>query len=99
MPENGVEKGDGGAVMHQPGMHTHAPKRRGADFVGCAFVCGYREISPADLVHPLAVVFSHGLNNAVACAHVVKQEVAVGMKLLPPESIGNGEGATVDLCA
>ena len=44
-------------------------------------------------------MLGHGLDNAVAGADVVKQEIAVGMKLLICHGSRNGECASVQLCA
>src|SRR6266571_3112457 len=57
------------------------------------------EVFPRDLVHLFAVMLGHGLNDAVAGANIVKQEVAVGMKLLSAEGGRNGERAAVEVCA
>src|SRR5690242_14610111 len=44
-------------------------------------------------------MLGHGLNDAVAGAHVVKQKIAVGMKLLATHGVRNREGAADDFCA
>src|SRR5216684_3984244 len=97
--EDGVEKSDGSAVVHETRMQADAPKRGGADFVCGVVEFGDGEVSPGDLVHVLAIVLGHGHDDAVAGADIVEQEVAVGMKLLFPERRWDGESAAVDSCA
>src|SRR5258708_175361 len=90
MAENGVEKGVGSAVMHETRVQADTPERSGADFVGGIVEFGNGEVSPGDAIHVLAVMLGHGLNDAVAGADVVEQEVAVGVKLLGSEGGING---------
>src|SRR5713101_6200128 len=80
-------------------MHANTPERSGTDFVGRAVEFGDGEVFPGDLVHLFAVMLRHGLNDAVAGANIVKQEDAVGMKLLSAEGGRNGERAAVEVCA
>src|SRR5216683_5095145 len=80
-------------------MHADTPERSGTDFVGGVVEFGNGEVFPSDLVHLFAVMLGHGLNDAVAGANIVKQEVAVGMKLLSTEGGRNGEGAAVEVRA
>src|SRR5260370_15110730 len=68
MAENGVEKGDGSAVMHETGVQANTPERGGADFVGGIVVFGGGEVSPGDAIHVFAVVLGHGLDDTVAGA-------------------------------
>ncbi len=91
--QDGVKDRDGSAIVHETRMHANTPERSGADFVGRVVVFGDGEILPSDLVHLFAVMLGHGLNDAVAGANIVKQEVAVGMKLLSAEGGRDGEGA------
>src|SRR6266487_5533857 len=97
--EDGVKERDGSAVVHETRMHAHTPERSGADFVGRVVEFGNGKVFPSDLVHLFAVMLGHGLNDAVAGANIVKQEVAVGMKLLSAEGGRNGERAAVEICA
>src|SRR6266568_5336508 len=97
--EDGVEERYGSAVVHETRMHAHTPERSGADFVGRVVEFGNGKVFPSDLVHLFAVMLGHGLNDAVAGANIVKQEVAVGMKLLSAEGGRDGEGAAVEVCA
>src|SRR3989442_7049980 len=77
-------------------MQADTPKRSGADFVCSVVVIGDGEVSPVGLVHFLAVVLQHGHDEAVAGTDIVKEEVAIGMKLLIAERRWDGEGAAVD---
>ena len=97
--EDGVEKGDGGAIVHETRVQADTPKRCGADFICGVVVFGDGEVSPSDLVHLLSVVLRHGYDEAVAGANIVEEEVAVGMKLLVPERRRDGKGAAIDSCA
>src|SRR6266481_3334714 len=97
--KDGVEERYGIAVVHETRMQADAPKRGSADLVGGVVVFRDGEISPVDLVHVLAVVLQHGHDEAVAGADIVKEEVAVGMKLLFRERRWDGEGAAVDFRA
>src|SRR5690242_9627952 len=99
MTENGVEQGDGRSIVHQARAKAHAPQWCRAHFVGGAVEFPGREILPSDRVHLLSVMLGHGLNDAVAGAHVVKQKIAVGMKLLATHGVRNREGAADDFCA
>src|SRR6266478_6754542 len=83
--QDGVMERDGSAVVHETRMHAHTPERSGTDFVGRVVEFGNGEVFQRDLVHLFAVMLGHGLNDAVAGANIVKQEVAVGMKLLSTE--------------
>src|SRR5882762_996016 len=96
MAENGVEKGDGSAIVHQARVQADTPKRSRADFIGGVVEFGDGKISPGGLVHPLAVVLQHSHDDAVASANIVEQEVTVGMKLFLAERGRDGESATVD---
>src|SRR6266702_3670306 len=97
--EDSVKERDGSAVVHETRMHADTPERSGADFVGGVVKFGNGEVFPGDLVHLFAVMLGHGLNDAVAGANIVKQEVAVGMKLLSAEGGRDGEGAAIEVCA
>src|SRR5260370_33070563 len=97
--EDGIEKRDGSAVVHETRVQTDAPERSGADFVGSVVEFGDGEVFPGDLVHILAVVLGHGHDNAVAGADIVEKEVAVRMKLLVAQRRGNRKSTAVDLCA
>src|SRR5205823_2396696 len=68
MTQDGIKKGDGSAIVHEARVQADAPKRGGADFVCAVMEFGEREVSPADLVHVLAVMLGHGLDDAVAGA-------------------------------
>src|SRR2546429_9290859 len=46
-------------------------------------------------IHFLAVVLGHGLDNSIARADIVKQEISVGMKLFVRQGGRNGESAAV----
>src|SRR5260370_15369983 len=52
--EDGVEKGDGSAVVHETRMQAGAPKRGGANFICRVGGLGDGDGSPGDLVHVLA---------------------------------------------
>src|SRR5882724_944334 len=80
-------------------MQADAPERGGADLIGGIVVFRDGEISPIDLVHVLTVVLQHGRDDAVACADIVKEEVAVRVKLLFRERGRDGEGAAVNFRA
>src|SRR6267154_378719 len=56
MAKDGVEQGDGSAVVHETRMQANAPERGGANFVCGIAIFGDGEISPVGLVHLLAVV-------------------------------------------
>src|SRR5260370_20067948 len=64
--EDGVEKGDGSAVVHEARMQADAPKRGGAEFVCGIVQFGAGEVSPGDLVHFTAVDLRHGEDHAGA---------------------------------
>ena len=80
-------------------MQAEAPKRCGADFVRGVLEFRDGEISPGGLVYVLAVVLGHGLNDAIAGADIVKQEVTIRVKLLVPERRRDGEGPAIDFCS
>src|SRR5260370_31068767 len=97
--QDGVEKRDGSAVMHEARVQADTPERSRADFVRRVVVFGDREVFPGDPVHVFAVMLGHGLDDAVAGAHIVEEEVAVGMKLLFTERRRDSESAAIDFCA
>src|SRR5713226_7037553 len=97
--EDGVEKRNGSAVVHETRVQADAPERSGADFVGSVVEFGDGEVFPGNLIHVFAVMLGHGLDDAVACADIVEKEVAVGMKLLVAQRRGNRKSTAVDLCA
>ena len=96
MTEDGVKQRDGSAVVHQTRVQADTPERSSADFIGGTVESGNGEIFPGDPVHVLAVMLGHRLDDAVASADVVEQEVAVRMKLLFTECGGDGRRAAVD---
>src|SRR5713101_1568915 len=97
--KDGVEERYGIAVVHETRMQADAPKRGGADLIGGVVVFGNGHISSVGLVHLLAVVLQHGRDEAVAGADIVKEEVAVGVKLLFRERRRDGEGTAVNFRA
>src|SRR5467141_733045 len=99
MAENGVEKGDGSAVVHETRVQANTPERGSADFVGGIVEFADGEVSPGDAIHVLAVMLGHGLDDTVAGADIVEKEVAIGMKLLASDGWINGQGSTIDLCS
>lgn len=70
--QDGIEKRDGGAVMHQAGVQTDTPERRGANLVGGVVEFGDGEILPGVLVHSFSIMLDHGLDDAVACTNVME---------------------------
>ncbi len=70
--EDGVEQGNGGAVVHEAGVQADAPERGGTDFICGVGVFGNRKILPSVLIHVFAVVLGHGLNDIVAARYSLK---------------------------
>src|SRR5438876_699128 len=97
--EDGVEKRDGSAIVHETRVHAHTPERGGTEFIAGVVEFGDGEVFPGGLVHPLAIVLQHGHDDAVAGADVVEEEVAIGMKLLSPQRRSEGVSAAVDSCS
>ncbi len=94
--EYGVGKGKGGAIVHQAGVQADTPERRGPDFVGGVLAFRIREISPGALGKSLSVMLDGSLDDAVAGANVVQEEVAEGVECFITKGGRYGEVAAVN---
>src|SRR5258708_34028170 len=80
MAGDGVEEGDGRAVVHQARTQADSPQGSGANLVAAALEVLFGEII-RHLAEDLAtVVFGHGLQDSVAGAGIVHEEIAVGRR-------------------
>jgi len=96
MAQDGVEKGYGIAIVHETRVQADTPKRCGADLFAVLLYSGRERFLQLVWYIFLAVVLQHGHDEAVAGTDIVKEEVAIGMKLLIAERRWDGEGAAVD---
>ena len=99
VPLDGVEKRQGSTVMHQSRAQADSPQRSGAYFVPAALKILFREI-PGHLLEDLVtIVLPRRLQDSVAGAHVVHQEIAIRVQCEGPERGWNRKRATVDFCS
>src|SRR5215467_3338862 len=85
--------------MHQSWTQADSPQWCSANLVPATFKVLLREISrhlPENLV---PIVFARGLQDSVACAYVVHEEIAPGMNRLGTECRWNRKSSPVDLCS
>src|SRR5580692_9128052 len=82
--------------MHQSRTQTDSPQRCSADLVAAAFEVLLRQITRHHLKNLLAVVLRNRLQNSVARANVMHQEVSVRMKCDRAECGRNRERSTID---
>src|SRR5438309_2316932 len=99
MAGDGVEERDRRAVVHQTRTQADSPQGSGANLVAAALKVLFGEVI-RHLTEDLAtVVFGHGLQDSVAGADVVHEEIAVGIRGDGAKSGGNRVSSTVDLCS
>src|SRR6266496_691675 len=80
MPRDRISQSHRSSVMHQPAAQPDAPQRavQGTDSAAVEVLA--RKIPPCRLIHPAAVMFQHGDDDAVTRPHVVHQEIRIGME-------------------
>src|SRR4029077_5832145 len=83
--------------MHQSWAQSDSPQRSGTDLVPTTLKILLRQIPGHFSEDLVAIVLAGGLQDSVARAHVVHQEIAVGIKGHGAEGRWNREGAAVDL--
>src|SRR5271166_3454284 len=93
VPRDGFKKRQGSTVMHQSWPQTDSPQRSRAYLVPAALKILFREIAGHLLEDSVPVVLASGLQDSVAGAHVVHEEVAVRMQGDGAERGRNREGA------
>src|SRR5712664_998720 len=96
MARDGFEESERGAVVHQAGAQADSPQRGGADFVAAALKILFREVRGHRLEDAMAVVLARGLQDAVAGADVVHQEISVRMQSNGSERGRNCVRAAID---
>src|SRR3989440_9479879 len=98
MAGDGVEEGDGRAVVHQARTQADSPQGSGANLVAAALEVLFGEII-RHLTEDLAtIVFGHGLQDSIAGADVVHEEIAVRIRGDGAERGWNCVSSAVDLC-
>src|SRR5256885_996740 len=98
MAGDGVEEGDGRAVVHQARTQADSPQGSGANLVAATLEASLGEIV-RHLAEDLAtVVFGRGLQDSVAGADVVHEVIAVGVRDDGAECGWNCVSSAVDLC-
>src|ERR1700720_1582605 len=83
--------------MHQSWAQSDSPQRSGADFVPTTLKILLRQVPRHFSKDLVTIVLAGGLQDSVARAHVVHQEIAVRIKGHGAEGRWNREGAAVDL--
>src|SRR2546426_1073630 len=97
MARDRISQSHRSSVMHQPAAQPDAPQRRCPYLEPRVVEVLARKIPPCCLIHPAAVMFQHGDDDAVTRPHVVHQEIRIGMEGLRSQRVGNGEFPTIDL--
>jgi hypothetical protein len=82
--------------MHQTGAQTKTPQRGSAQLVLRLQELEGRKIAPSLRREGASVMLGDSHDDAVAGAHIVEQEIAVGMNRLAAEGRGNRQRAAVN---
>src|ERR1700730_4447408 len=85
--------------MHQSRTQADSPQRRGADLVAAALKILFREVAGHLLEDAVTVMLANGLQDSVAGAHVVHEEISERMQGDGAKCGRNRERATVDFCS
>lgn len=85
--------------MHQSRTQADSPERSGTNFVPAALEILLGEIRGHLLEDLVSIVLASGLQDSVAGAHVVHQEIAVRVKGNGAERGGNRKRSTINFCS
>ena len=85
--------------MHQSWTQADAPQRSGANLVTTALKILFSKVTGHSLEDLVTVVFARGLQDTVAGAHIVHQEIAIRVQGDRAQRGGNGKRAAINFCS
>src|SRR4030095_13498847 len=85
--------------MHQARTQADSPERSGAYLIPAALEILFRKVPGHLLEDLMSIVLARSLQDSVAGAHIVHQEIAVRVQGDGAERGGNRKRSAIDLCS